>query len=142
MYNLLLPDMLKAEINKQEGYSLIELIVTIIFIGIVFPGLIGFFTNIMDDSVRSESMSQAIALAQQQMEEISADKNEITRGLNYIKTPGQYGPTVVGLHTCSVSVSDTIIGSVAAVQVMVTVTHPLLNENYNLQHLFTEFTAY
>jgi len=128
--------------RREDGYSLIELVVTIIFIGVVFPGLIGFFTYVMDDSVRSEAISQAIALAQQQMEEIIADKNEITRGLSYVKSPGQYGTIVVGLHTCSVSVNDTLIGNVAAVQVMITITNPLLNEDFNLRQLFTEYTAY
>jgi len=125
--------------NEQNGYSLIEIVITIVFIGIAFPGLIAFFTNTLNDSVVNQVSSQAISLAQSRMEEITADKLDPSRGIDYIRTSGQYPDETIGNYGRRVVVRDSIISGVTGVYVEVETSHAVMVNNYNLSCFFTRY---
>ncbi len=125
--------------KNQAGYSLIEIIITIVFVGIAFPGLIAFFTNIMIDSVESGAYTQAIVLTQSKMEEITADKLSPDRGYDYIRTAGQYPTETIGQFTRTTTVTDTVFSGVSGVIVMVETDHSLMANPYNVSALFTSY---
>ena len=125
--------------KNQAGYSLIEIIITIVFVGIAFPGLIAFFTNIMIDSVESGAYTQAIVLTQSKMEEITADKLSPDRGYDYIRTSGQYPTETIGQFTRTTTVTDTVFSGVSGVIVMVETDHSLMANPYNVSALFTSY---
>lgn len=125
--------------KKQAGYSLIEVIVTVVFVGIAFPGLIAFFSNVMVDSVESGVYTQAIALTKSKMEEITADKLSPARGYNYINTVGQYPAETIGQYTRTTTVRDCTISNVDGVWVQVQTNHSLMASPYNLSTFFTAY---
>lgn len=114
--------------NVQNGFSLVELIITIILVGIAFPALLAFFVNIMDDSVDNELIHESILLAHEKMEDVLADKNNPNRGLAYIQTSGSYPSESVGQFTRTVAVTDTTINSVDGTQVLVRISHSLIDD--------------
>jgi Tfp pilus assembly protein PilV len=123
--------------KNQAGYSLIEVIVTVVFVGIAFPGLIAFFTNVMVDSVENGVYTQAIALTQSKMEEITADKLSESRGYNYVRTVGQYPAEAIGQFTRTTTVSDTLFSGITGIYVRVTTNHSLMASPYTLATFFT-----
>lgn len=125
--------------KNQAGYSLIEVIVTVVFVGIAFPGLIVFFSNVMVDSVESGVYTQAIAMTKTKMEEITADKLSPARGYNYISTAGQYPAETIGQYARTTSVSDSTISNVDGVWVQVQTNHSLMASPYNLSTFFTAY---
>ena len=129
----------KNIMRNQAGYSLIEIIITIVFVGIAFPGLIAFFTNIMIDSVESGAYTQAIVLTQSKMEEITADKLSPDRGYDYIRTAGQYPVETIGQFTRTTTVIDTVFSGVTGVFVIVETNHTLMANPYNVSALFTSY---
>ena len=126
-------------VNKEAGYSLVELIATVILVGIAVPGLLIFLTESMTDTAKNEIISQAIQLAGQKMEQICADKNELTRGFSYIGTPGRYPGETINQFTISVLVQSLVLNNVEALEVKVIVSHPAMGESYNLNHIFTDY---
>ena len=125
--------------KNQAGYSLIEIIVTIVFVGIALPSLIAFFTHIMTDSVENGAYTQAIVLTQSKMEEITADKLSDARGYDYIRTAGQYPAETIGQFTRTTTVTDTIFSGVAGVFVVVETDHALMANPFNVSALFTSY---
>ena len=125
--------------KNQAGYSLIEIIVTIVFVGIAFPSLIAFFANIMTDSVESEAYTEAIVHTQSKMEEITADKLSEDRGYDYIRTTGQYPSETIGQFTRITTVTDTVISGVAGVIVTVETNNQLMANPYNVATFFTSY---
>ena len=125
--------------KNQAGYSLIEIIVTIVFVGVAFPGLIAFFTNIMTDSVESKAYTEAIVLTQSKMEQITADKMSASRGYDYVRTPGQYPAETIGQFNRTTSVSDSTISGVDGILVTVETNHTLMASPYNVSTFFTSY---
>jgi len=125
--------------KNQAGYSLIEIIVTIVFVGIAFPGLIAFFANIMTDSVESGAYTEAIVLTQSKMEEITADKLSPDRGYDYIRTAGQYPSETIGQFTRTTTVIDTVLSGVSGAFVMVETNNSLMASPYNVAIFFTSY---
>jgi len=125
--------------KNQAGYSLIEIIVTIVFVGIAFPALIAFFANVMTDSVESGAYTQAIVLTQTKMEQITADKLSPARGYDYIRTAGQYPAETIGQFTRTTTVVDSVLTGVSGVFVMVETNHTLMANPYNVSTFFTSY---
>ena len=128
-------------VNGEGGYSLMELVATIILIGVTFPALIGFITGSMTDTIKNEYISKAIILAGEKMEEICADKNELSRGIPYISAPNQYPSEVIDQFTRNVSVQSILFNNVPAIEVIVTVNHPGLSGPYTLNQIYTEYSG-
>ena len=125
--------------KNQAGYSLIEVIVTIVFVGVAFPGLIAFFTNVMVDSVESKAYTEAIVLTQSKMEQIAADKMSATRGYTYVRTSGQYPNETIGQFTRTTTVADTLISGVTGILVTIETNHTLMVNPYNVSTFFTSY---
>jgi type II secretory pathway pseudopilin PulG len=125
--------------SKEGGYSLVELIVTIILIGIAFPGLLGFLTNSMFDTIENDIINKAVLYAGEKMEQITADKNEPTRGIGYITTPNQYPSESIGEYTRSVTIQNIILNNIDLTEVIVIVDHPFLKNPLTLNHIFAEY---
>lgn len=125
--------------KNQAGYSLIEIVVTIVFVGVAFPGLLAFFANIMTDSAESGVQTQAIVLTQSKMEEIAADKFSSTRGYDYITTSGQYPVETIGQFTRTTTISDTTLSGVDGAYVIVSTNHSLMANPYNVESFFTSY---
>ena len=110
-----------AEGPQQAGYSLVELIMVIIFIGVAFVATMGMMSGSMQKSAQSEVLTQAIFLAEQKMEAIRGDKNSL--GYHYLVNdnypPEQDADGYVG-YTRMVSIQD--FGSYK--EIKVTVTYP------------------
>lgn len=68
---------------KKNGFTLIELIMTIAIISVLLPVMISAFFNPVADSVWGDQMVQAMALAQEKMEEIYATKANSSASLGY-----------------------------------------------------------
>ena len=125
--------------KNQAGYSLIEIIVTIVFVGVAFPGLIAFFTNVMVDSVEGKAYTEAIVLTQSKMEQIAADKLSATRGYDYVRTSGQYPAETIGQFTRTTTVADTIFSGVTGILVTVETNYTLMASPYNVSTFFTSY---
>ncbi len=123
--------------KNQAGYSLIELVITIVFIGIAFPGLIAFFVNTMNDSVENQLYTEAIGLAQSKLEEITADKLDDSRGYTYITTGGQYPQETIGLFTRTTTITVLSLAGVEGAQTEVEISHQLMVNDYSLSCFFT-----
>ncbi len=123
--------------KNQAGYSLIELIITIVFVGVAFPGLIAFFANTMNDSVENQIYTQAIGLTQSKLEEITADKLDDSRGYDYIKTAGRYPAENIGLFTRTTTVTDSSLAGISGAHVRIETSHTLMANNYSLSCFFT-----
>lgn len=68
--------------NRQSGFSLTEMIVTIVFIGVVLIALLNTFNMGLRSAADSSSMSMSTQLAETKMERIKSDKASF--GLNYL----------------------------------------------------------
>jgi len=70
-------------ILNRDGYSLIELIMVIIFGSVAIPGIVGMFTTVLTNSHDAEFIGIANMLAIQQVEIILADKAGSGAGYGY-----------------------------------------------------------
>lgn len=79
-------------VTKQQGFSIIEVILVIMILAISVPPLLSLFTHNLTKSVDSEFYTKATLYAEEKMEEILADKRAINagRGFGYILQAGRY----------------------------------------------------
>lgn len=114
---------------KTEGYSLIEIILVILIIGIAIPPVIHLFTYNLTSSVNSEIYTKACQFAEEKMEEILADKraDDAGRGYDYIVYPNRYSSDNPETgYSRSVSISQTTTAGVQHAEIVVTVSHDLI----------------
>jgi prepilin-type N-terminal cleavage/methylation domain-containing protein len=75
--------------NSQDGFTLIEIIITLVVLSIAVVGVLSVFTTAIKGSANPVVLNQAIALAQEQMDTIIGDRMNSARGFAYI-IPGNY----------------------------------------------------
>lgn len=75
-------------VQNQRGFTLIEIIITIVLLAIITSGLMAMFTTFSKSNGDPSVMTQATELAQEKMEQIIADKNNPARGFTYLSTTG------------------------------------------------------
>ncbi len=63
--------------SGQGGFTLIELIMVMIFLTVAFTATIAMMTGSMEKSAESDILTQAIQLADKKMESIRADKQSL-----------------------------------------------------------------
>lgn len=69
-------------VRDRHGYSLIELIMVIVFVSIAFVATLSMMTGGMQRSAETEILTQAVQLAEKKMEAIRSDKNSL--GYHYL----------------------------------------------------------
>jgi type II secretory pathway pseudopilin PulG len=128
-----------ADKNSNAGYSLVELIIMIMLVGLIYPVLLGFITSALDNALRGEMINRAIFLAHEKMESISADKRE--NGFS-ISQAGQYPEETIDQFRRTVSVQSVIRGGTDGLEVIIWVSCPDMTINYSLTHFFSEYYEY
>jgi len=128
--------------KNEKGHTLIELVFVVVLIGVSFPGLLGFFTNNVVDSINNEIISKATIFAHIKMEQITADKRDKSKGLTFINTPYRYPSETLDRYTRTVTVRKKTISGISGLEVIVTVQHALLKTDYTLTHFFTNQEVY
>ncbi|HUK55947.1 MAG TPA: prepilin-type N-terminal cleavage/methylation domain-containing protein [Nitrospiria bacterium] len=69
---------------RSKGFTLIEVILTIVILAIAIPGLISAVGFMTSRQVNTVGTTTAADLAQEKMEEIMGDRNNPGRGFGYI----------------------------------------------------------
>jgi prepilin-type N-terminal cleavage/methylation domain-containing protein len=75
--------------NDQDGFTLIEIIITLVVLSIAVVGLLSVFATAIKGSANPVVLNRAIALAQEKMDTIIGDRMNSARGFAYI-IPGNY----------------------------------------------------
>jgi MSHA pilin protein MshD len=75
--------------NNQDGFTLIEIIITLVVLSIAVVGVLSVFTTAIKGSANPVVLNRAIALAQEKMDTIIGDRMNSARGFAYI-IPGNY----------------------------------------------------
>jgi prepilin-type N-terminal cleavage/methylation domain-containing protein len=75
--------------NNQDGFTLIEIIITLVVLSIAVAGMLSVFTTAITGSANPAVLNRANALAQEQMDTIIGDRMNSARGFAYI-IPGNY----------------------------------------------------
>lgn len=119
-----------AKLKNNSGGSLIEMVIVIVFIGIVMTAIMTLYTTIAKGSSDSYVVSQATILAQGKLEDIISDRNRQDRGYVYITAPGRYPVEVFEHFTISTFVEpdNHEYNSVSYGLVKVTVSHPSVSD--------------
>ncbi len=91
--------MMTRLIQNNKGFTLVEVILVIVVIGITIPPILSLFTQNLVDSNESEVYTKATLYAQERMDEILGDKRAVSAGYgwDYINQSGQY-PNHAGQH--------------------------------------------
>ncbi len=72
----------KPPVFSEAGFTMVELVVTLIFIGIALTALLSSFSTSVVKSTDSETLTLAVELAEAKLEQIQSDKSG--RGYPYI----------------------------------------------------------
>lgn len=124
---------------RQQGFTLLELIIFIVVVGAGLAGILAVSTNVVKSSSDPMVRKQAMAMADSILEEIlqkeysdpdGVQGNETTRDTmddvdDYNgKTKALFTdwPSALSTYTVAISVTSTTLGGVAAKKVTVTVT--------------------
>jgi len=75
--------------NDQGGFTLIEIIITLVVLSVAVVGVLTVFTTAIKGSADPVVLNRALALAQEKMDEIIGDRMNSVRGFAYI-IPGNY----------------------------------------------------
>ncbi len=113
----------------QGGYTVIEVIVTMLFVGLALPSIILLFTQSMSGSAEFHTDAQALRMAERKIEEILADRLSPTRGYNWVTAPGRYPAESLAdgfTRTTAITTTGKVLNGVAYVEVVVTVSHALI----------------
>jgi len=127
--------------NRQEGFTLMELVVMIVLLGVAIPSVIYLYSQLSATSVKSSVLDQMMFYAESKMEEIIAIKE---KNLNWDQTPNQFAEDINlpdDFHRTVTVQNITNWGNVnvPAVQVTVDVTHPLISNSYTLTVRLTPY---
>jgi len=90
-------------LKKQDGFSLIEIVLLIVLMGIAIPPLAHLMKINLISSGKLSSMSKTSFYAQQRMEQVIADYT--ANGYTALTTNGRYSTQTVGGVTTSVSIT-------------------------------------
>lgn len=114
--------------TNERGFSTLEIVTTILFLGIAIPALVNLFGYSYVSGVTHEVETRSVTLCKQKLEDIMADKLSPSRGYSWVTTAGRYGTeTITGGYTRTVDVvaSGRSFMGVPYAEVTVRVTHDL-----------------
>lgn len=132
---------MRGVVARQEGFTLMELVVMIVLLGVAIPSVISLYSQLSVTSVKSGVLDQMMFYAESKMEEIIAIKE---KNLNWYKTPNQFTENVNLADDYHRTVTVQNIqnwGNVnlSAVQITVDVSHPLIENSYTLTVRLTPY---
>ncbi len=116
------------ENHTRMGFTLIELIIIIVAVGIFLPGMFtAMQTGVIDES-ENQFDQQQLCLIETAMEEIIADKSAPGRGFTYL-SPGNYRQdTGIDGFTRKVKVTDLRVMGRPAKTVSITLSKPGISD--------------
>jgi MSHA pilin protein MshD len=79
--------------NDQGGFTLIEIIITLVVLSVAVVGVLSVFTTAIKGSADPVVLNRALALAQEKMDKIIGDRMNPSRGFAYI-IPGNYAADI------------------------------------------------
>ncbi|MBD3223588.1 MAG: prepilin-type N-terminal cleavage/methylation domain-containing protein [Caldithrix sp.] len=128
-------------IKSNQGYTLVELIVAIVILGVALPAFISLVGKISMNASNSMAIDQAVTIAEQSMEEIIGFKDS---NWDWYKTVSQFQgiDTVSNDFTRSVTINNLNNwgnANVDAWRVVVQVNHPQLQNPYEIELRLTKF---
>lgn len=115
--------------KRVQGYSLIEIILVVLILGIALPPIITIFSQNLSNNVKSEWYTKATLLAEERMEQILSDKR--AHSYEYIVSPDRYPedtPESGFTRTVSIDESGHIIDGIPYAEIQVTISHPSIND--------------
>ena len=120
-------------ITTNGGFSLIEIILVIVIIGITIPPILTLFTQNLTDSTESEVYTKATLYAEERMEEILGDKRAASAGYgwSFILQSGQYptdAPETGFTRSVSIDATGNSYGGVTYAEIVVTVSNASIND--------------
>ncbi len=136
-----LPSLMSRLRPNQNGFTLLELVIAIILIGVTLPALLSLYANMSAKASDSAIMDQLVALAQSKMEEIVGFKENTW---DWYKDPTQFevSESLPDSYQRTVTV-QAVTGwgnaSLDGWDVIVSVTHPRLTSGYQLSVRFTQY---
>jgi len=127
--------------QNEYGYSLIELIIVILIMGVSLPAIISLYGRVVVHSAKSSVIDQTVAYAEEKMEEIIGFKEN---NWDWYKNPTRFvSSESLGEHfTRKVQVRKiTNWGNarIEAWQVQVTVNNPQLPKGFTLTTRLTKY---
>jgi prepilin-type N-terminal cleavage/methylation domain-containing protein len=82
-------------VENQRGFTLIEVIITIVLLAILTSGLMAMFTTYSQSNGDPSVITEATELAQEKLDLIIADKQNPARGFNYVTNANYPGENPV-----------------------------------------------
>ncbi len=124
----------KRELKKEQGFTLMELIVIIVLLGIAVPAIFGLFSQISFNSAKNLLLDDMMAHCESRMEEIIAFKDN---NWNWYNNPQQFAENVSLADNYTRTVTVTAINNwgsdnVSAWEITVNVSHPQIPNGYSL----------
>jgi len=126
--------------GEQQGYTLLELVVMIVLLGVAIPSFLGLFSQISFISAKNKILDDMMVRCESRMEEIIAHRQ---RNWAWYKNPQQYAENTALTDNFTRTVTVTPISSwgsdnVSAWEVVVNVSHPNLPAGYSLTVRLTQ----
>jgi Tfp pilus assembly protein PilV len=118
-----------TNIANERGSSMIEIITTLLFVGIALPALLQLYSYIFINSSVYELETKAVMLGTQKMEEIITDKMSPARGYSWVVTSGRYpSESITGgyIRTTTIDTAGKYFSGISYAEAVVTVSHNLM----------------
>jgi prepilin-type N-terminal cleavage/methylation domain-containing protein len=127
------PAAVLQRLRKVDGFSLLELVITIMLLSVAIPGIVEMYNTALTNSHVAEIQTIAVLLATEQMETIIAHKAGSGAGFGYASiTQARYASVNPGApygeFTRSVTIQTVNPGAAYEYKsVAVTVNHPVIS---------------
>ena len=104
--------------RARAGYTLIEIVITVVLAGLALPPLLNVFAQASLQSARPDLHTTAMNLARERMETLAADKFNPSRGYAYLVAGNYPAESPVGgfLFSRSVAFTDVAASDLSTVQ--------------------------
>jgi Tfp pilus assembly protein PilV len=128
-------------IREEQGLTLLEVVVSVIVVGIALPSLFVLMGNLSIQSFQNRIMNQSVNLANNRLEEIRAFKDS---NWDWYKSITDFEDTeTIDSHTRITEIThydEWGESKYEAYQVNVNVSHPKLPDGYNLAFFLTLYS--